>query len=207
MSIRATQTIHAESPAELAETAAWVEHLVVGLNLCPFARAELVHGRIRYALTEAADTEALLHCLEAELQLLQASPRAQLETSLIICPAALPDFADMQLFLPHADALLKRLQLRGEIQIASFHPDFLFSGEAVDDPSHYSNRSPYPTLHLIREDAISRASASMDDPDSIYENNIQLLRQLGLAELESRLKNLKQPGDRHEHQQPEAGNP
>lgn len=176
----------AAAPA-IAHTQHWVADMVVGLNLCPFARAEMVNQRIRYALCEAPDDEAILQTLQTELLYLQATPRAQTETSLIICPQAWGDFLDMQLFLPHADALLKRLGLRGEIQIAHFHPQFVFAGSAADDVGNYSNRSPYPTLHLIREDAIARAGASMDDPDSIYAANIALLQSMGKATIEQRL--------------------
>jgi hypothetical protein len=175
----------------IAHTQHWVADMVVGLNLCPFARAEMVNKRIRYALCAAPDDEAILQTLEAELLHLQATPRAQTETTLIVCPLSWGDFLDMQLFLPHADALLKRLGLRGEIQIAHFHPRFVFAGSHADDDNadvgNYSNRSPHPTLHLIREDAIARAAASMDDPDSIYEANIALLQSMGKVAIEARL--------------------
>lgn len=176
--------------APLARTQNWVADMVVGLNLCPFARAEMVRQRIRYVLAEGADESTLLDVLAAELALLQATPRQETETTLIVCPQAWPEFIDMQLFLPHAEAQLKRLGLRGSIQIAHFHPAFEFAGSAADDPAHYSNRSPYPTLHLIREDAVAKAAASMDDPDSIYEANIALLRELGQAAIEERLARL-----------------
>jgi hypothetical protein len=178
---------HAATPA-ITHTQHWVAEMVVGLNLCPFARAEVVGQRIRYALCESGDDERLLQTLEAELQFLHAADRSQTETTLIVCPAALPDFMDMQLFLPHADALLKRLGLRGQMQIASFHPDFVFASSSADDPANASNRSPYPTLHLIREDAIARAAASMQNPDSIYEANIALLRQMGAAAIAQRMQ-------------------
>ena len=171
----------------LAHTQHWVADMVVGLNLCPFARAEVVHQRIRYALCPATDDEAILQSLEAELQFLQAAPRQQTETTLIICPQAWGDFLDMQLFLPHADALLKRLGLRGQIQIAHFHPAFVFAGSDADEVANYSNRSPHPTLHLIREDAIARAAASMDDPDVIYQANIALLQGMGKDAIAKRL--------------------
>ena len=171
----------------LAHTQHWVTDMVVGLNLCPFARAEVVHQRIRYALCPAADDEAILQSLEAELQFLQAASRQQTETTLIICPQAWGDFLDMQLFLPHADALLKRLGLRGQIQIAHFHPAFVFAGSDADEAANYSNRSPHPTLHLIREDAIARAAASMDDPDAIYQANIALLQGMGKDAIAKRL--------------------
>ncbi len=171
----------------LAHTQHWVADMVVGLNLCPFARAEVVHQRIRYALCSAADDEAILQGLEAELQFLQAASRQQTETTLIVCPQAWGDFLDMQLFLPHADALLKRLGLRGQIQIAHFHPAFVFAGSDADEVANYSNRSPHPTLHLIREDAIARAAASMDDPDAIYQANIALLQGMGKDAIAKRL--------------------
>ena len=176
----------AAAPA-LAHTQHWVADMVVGLNLCPFARAEMVKNRIRYALCPAPDDEDILSALEAELLHLHATPRAQTETTLIVCPQAWGDFFDMQLFLPHADAMLKRLGLRGEIQIAHFHPQFVFASSDAGDVANYSNRSPYPTLHLIREDAVARASASMDEPDSIYAANIALLQSMGQAAIAQRL--------------------
>jgi hypothetical protein len=179
---------HSLSPdLPLTRTQHWVAEMVVGLNLCPFARAEMVNQRIRYVLVDSPDPQDLLHSLERELIFLQAADRSQTETTLIVCSAALPDFMEMQLFLPHGDALLKRLGLRGQMQIASFHPDFVFASSSADDPANASNRSPYPTLHLIREDAIARAAASMDDPDSIYEANIALLRQMGAAAIAQRM--------------------
>ena len=171
----------------IAQTQHWVADMVVGLNLCPFARAEMVNQRIRYALEASADSQDVLQTLERELAFLHAAPRSQTETTLIISPQVWGDFLDMQLFLPHADALLKRLGLRGEIQIAHFHPTFVFAGSQTDDAANYSNRSPYPTLHLIREDAIARAAASMDDPDSIYTANIALLQSMGKEAIEKRL--------------------
>ena len=176
----------AAAPA-IAHTQHWVADMVVGLNLCPFARAEMVKNRIRYALCPAQDDEGILQVLAAELQFLYAAERQHPETTLSVCPQAWGDFLDMQLFLPHADAMLKRLGLRGEIQIAHFHPQFVFAGSAADDVGNYSNRSPYPTLHLIREDAIARAGASMDDPDSIYLANIALLQNMGKAAIAQRL--------------------
>ena len=163
----------------LAHTQHWVADMVVGLNLCPFARAEMVKNRIRYALCPAPDDEGILQTLAAELQFLYAAERQHTETTLIVCPQAWGDFFDMQLFLPHADALLKRLALRGEIQIAHFHPQFVFAGSAADDVGNYSNRSPYPTLHLIREDSIAKATAAIADPATIFERNIALLHQMG----------------------------
>ena len=183
-----SHTAVAAGHSAIGHTQHWVADMVVGLNLCPFARAELVKNRIRYALCDTADDEIILRCLEAELQFLHTAERSQTETTLIVCPQAWGDFFDMQLFLPHADALLKRLGLRGEIQIAHFHPSFVFAGSEAADIGNYSNRSPYPTLHLIREDAIARAAASMDAPDSIYEANIALLRSMGQAAVQSRLQ-------------------
>lgn len=183
-----TQTRLTETPLALQQTQHWVAEMVVGLNLCPFARAEMLNQRIRYVLLESADSEDLHQTLEAELAYLHAAERSQTETTLIVCSTALADFMEMQLFLPHGDALLKRMGLRGDIQIASFHPDFVFAGSPADDPAHASNRSPYPTLHLIREDAIARAAASMEDPDSIYAANVALLRSMGAAAIAQRMK-------------------
>ena len=177
------------STPELAvsQTVAWLQEMVIGLNLCPFARAEHLGKRIRYVVHAGADEAALLQTLEDELLQLQATPPAQVETTLIICPELWPEFLDFHIFQASANSLLKRLGLRGSLQIASFHPRYVFAGCADDELGNFSNRSPHPTLHLIREDAIARAAASMDDPDAIYQANIALLQGMGQDAIAKRL--------------------
>lgn len=163
----------------LAETRAWVERAVIGLNLCPFAKAPWVKGQIRLVVSSATEPAQLLAALEAEMRgLLQADP-AQLETTLLIHPQVLADFSDYNAFLDEADALLEALALDGVLQTASFHPDYRFAGTAADDVSNATNRSPYPTLHLLREASIDRAVAAFPDAAEIYEANVRTLRALG----------------------------
>ena len=163
----------------IAETRAWVDHAVIGLNLCPFAKAVQVKGLVRYVVSEATDTEALLADLRKELELLAATEPTKIDTTLLIHPQVLADFIDYSLFLPTADGALKSLGLRGEIQIASFHPDYTFADSDADDISNATNRSPYPVLHLLREQSIDRAVAAFPDPEAIYANNMRTLEALG----------------------------
>lgn len=170
-----------ENAGALAETRSWVEHAVIGLQLCPFAKAPHVKGHVRYALSDAADVESLLRDLVDELGRLAAAPADSVETTLLVHPRVLTDFADHNDFLEVAEAALVELDLEGVIQIASFHPDYQFADSAPDDVANATNRSPHPTLHLLREDSIERALASFADPESIYEANIATLERLGAA--------------------------
>jgi uncharacterized protein len=165
----------------IADTQRWLERAVIGLNLCPFAKAEHVHGRIRYSLSDALDTQALLDDMRSELLALQAADPAQCETTLLVHPMVLQDFLDYNDFLGEADALLQELELDGVLQIASFHPQYQFGGTSVDDIENYTNRAPYPTLHILREASVERAVQSFPDAEMIYERNIATLKKLGLA--------------------------
>ncbi len=174
-------TVPAMSRTALAETRAWVERAVIGLRLCPFARAPQVKGRVRYALSEARDAEALLGDLVVELgRLAKASPE-RIETTLLVHPHVLGRFADYHRFLAVADEAVRALDLEGTIQIASFHPRYRFAGSAAGDIANATNRSPHPTLHLLREASIERALASFDEPESIYESNMRTMERLGRA--------------------------
>ncbi len=165
----------------IASTQRWLEAAVIGLNLCPFAKAVHVKQQIRYAVTAATTTEELLTELRHELEwLAQATPEA-IETTLLIHPQALTDFIDYSFFLREADALVRRLGHEGTIQIASFHPAYEFAGNATDDIENCTNRSPYPMLHLLREASIDRAVAAFPEAATIYERNIETLRRLGHA--------------------------
>ncbi len=165
----------------LAETRAWVNRAVIGLNLCPFARAVEVKNQIRYVLTEVEDGEALLGILESELRLLAGRPPSEVETTLLVHPHAFADFESFNEFLGEAEAAVERLGLAGVLQVASFHPRFQFAETEPDDVTNATNQSPYPTLHLLREERITRAVASLPDPASIYQANILTLRALGHA--------------------------
>jgi uncharacterized protein len=163
----------------IAATQRWLERAVIGLNLCPFAKAVHVKRQIRYAVTAAATANELLAELRRELDALdQANPEG-VETTLLIHPQAMTDFIDFHFFLREAEAALGDLGLEGRLQIASFHPAYEFAGSAPDDIANCTNRSPYPTLHLLREASIDRAVAAFPDAAAIYERNIETLRRLG----------------------------
>jgi len=165
----------------IAATTAWLEVAVIGLNLCPFAKAVHDARRIRYCVTDAETPEALLDALIDELQLLAAADPAGIETTLLIHPRVLGDFLDYNDFLDTADAAIESCGLVGEIQIASFHPHYQFAGTAPDDIGNCTNRSPWPLLHLLREEGIERAIAGHPEPSRIYERNMETLRRLGPA--------------------------
>jgi uncharacterized protein len=164
----------------IASTQQWLERAVIGLNLCPFAKAEHVHGRIRYCVSSAVEPSALLLQLEQEIFHLLAQEPTKVETTLLIVPHMLADFLDYNDFLDEADAMLKHADPDAQLQIASFHPQYQFGGTDVDDMENYTNRSPYPMLHLLREDSVERAVASFPDAANIYERNIATLKKLGL---------------------------
>ena len=152
---------------------------MIGLNLCPFAKAVHVKQQIRYVVSEAVTADALLDELERELTLLNASDPQAIDTTLLLVPQLFAEFLDFFFFMPEAEAALRRLQLEGVIQIASFHPRFEFAGADSDDISNYTNRAPYPTLHLLREASLDRAVAAFPDAADIYEHNIETLEKLG----------------------------
>ncbi len=166
-------------PPALAETRAWVDHAVIGLNLCPFARSVQVKGLVRYVLSEAQDAEALLAELCREMLHLADTDPEQIDTTLLVHPQVLNDFADYNDFLDAADAALESLGLDGVLQVASFHPHYQFAGTDADDMSNATNRSPFPTLHLLREDSIDRAVAAFPEAEAIYERNMATLQALG----------------------------
>ena len=168
------------SPA-LDQTRTWVEQAVIGLNLCPFAKAPQVKGLVRYVQSEATDPAVLLSDLMDELQRLFKSPADRLETTLLVHPLVFTDFADFNDFLGVAEDAVTDLGLEGVIQVASFHPDYRFEGTAADDITNATNRSPHPTLHLIREDSIDRAVAAFPEAETIYEANMATMERMGLA--------------------------
>jgi uncharacterized protein len=163
----------------LAETVAWVDHAVIGLNLCPFAKGVQTKRLVRYVLTPATDAPSLAQALVDELRLLAATPADQVETTVLVAPLAMADFHDFNRFLAVADKAVARLGLRGEVQVASFHPDYQFADAEPDDITNATNRAPWPTLHLIREDSITRAVAAMPEAEAIYETNMATMRRLG----------------------------
>ncbi len=163
----------------IADTRRWLERAVIGLNLCPFAKAPHIKGQIHYAVCVGGGRRELLALLRAELLALAALDAAERETTLLIVPDQFADFLDFNDFLGDAEALLQALDLEGVLQVAPFHPRFQFDGTDEDDITNATNRSPYPTLHLIREDSIDRAVQAFPEAEAIYEANMQTLRRLG----------------------------
>ena len=168
-------------PAEqiIAATVRWIERAVIGLNLCPFARSVHAQLRIRYVVTDADSPEALIEALVAELEFLAGAPPAAVETTLLIHPRVFNDFLDYNDFLDVADAAVEEMGLTGALQVASFHPHYQFAGTDIDDVENCTNRSPYPILHLLREESVARAVEAYPDTDQIYQRNIETLRRLG----------------------------
>lgn len=164
-----------------AETRAWVDRVVIGLNLCPFAKAVQIKGQIRYVVCTAEDLDSLLALLEVEMDRLVATDPAIVDTTLIIHPLVLNNFLDFNDFLEVADGLVEQLGYDGTLQVASFHPAFQFAGTRAADISNATNRSPYPTLHLLREESVDRAVAAFPEAETIYEKNIRTLQSLGSA--------------------------
>ena len=161
-------------------TQRWLEHAVIGLNLCPFAKAVHVKGQIRYVVSTATTTDALLNALEAELAFLRDADPLLVDTTLLILPQMLGNFADYTDFLDLAEVVLRTHQLGGVLQIASFHPDYVFADVAADDVTNCTNRSPYPMLHLLREVSVSRATQAYPDAARIFQRNMDTLNSLGI---------------------------
>jgi len=164
----------------------WVDTLVVGLNLCPFAKRELVKDRVRFTVTDATTEEQLLVAIQEELNLLDSDDA--IETTLLIHPGVLQDFFDYNQFLNYTDGLLVEMGFEGVFQIASFHPDYQFGGTEPDDAENYTNRSPYPLLHLIREESLEQAIANYPNADQIPDRNIALMESMGQDQLKRLLQ-------------------
>lgn len=168
------------TPEEVvAATRAWIEKAVIGLDLCPFARAVYIRDQVRFAVSEAETPEDLLEHLLSELRTIAAASPEEIDTTLLIHPWVLEDFLDYNDFLDVAEDAVVRLGLEGEIQVASFHPEYQFAGTEPDDIGNYTNRSPYPILHLLREESVERAVAAFPDTSGIFEKNIETMRRLG----------------------------
>lgn len=163
----------------IAATEHWLTRAVIGLNLCPFAKSVHVKKQIRYVVSEARGVDDLVVELADELRLLKETDPEAVDTTLLITPQAFADFADYNDALFFAERLLRDMGLAGELQIASFHPQYRFEGTAPDDIDNYTNRAPYPIFHLLREASIDRAVDAFPDASDIYERNIETLRRLG----------------------------
>ena len=169
----------------MGETRRWLEDVVIDLNLCPFAKKELVRERARFSVTGATNEDDLIAALHGELQFLLDHPAV--ETTLLIHPGVLQDFEPYNEFLAVADALLAYLELEGDVQIASFHPAYQFEGTEPDAAENYTNRSPWPMLHLLREASLEAAIERYPDVDGIPERNIELMNRLGSAHMNALL--------------------
>jgi hypothetical protein len=163
----------------IAATKLWLEKAVIGLNLCPFAKGVHVKGQIRYFVSVAQTPDELLKDVMRELEVLAEASREKIDTILLIHPHVLTDFLDYNDFLEVVDAALEELDLAGELQVASMHPQYQFADTEFDDITNYTNRSPYPTLHLIREVSIDEAVAAFPEAEMIFERNIETMRKLG----------------------------
>jgi uncharacterized protein len=165
----------------IADTRRWLERAVIGLNLCPFAEGPYRGSRVRFQVSEQRSAAGLLEDLRDELERLHATDASQCETVLLIHPWVLNDFVEYNEFLEVCDAAVADLKLEGELQVASFHPQYQFADTQPEDIENYTNRSPYPTLHLLRESSVERAVDAVGDTDGIYLKNIRTLRELGRA--------------------------
>lgn len=163
----------------IADTRRWVQRAVIGLNLCPFAKSVEVKNQVRYVISHATKVKALMAVLKRELLHLVATPAAELDTTLLIAPDGFAEFLDFNAVLERADQLLIDLDLDGVLQIASLHPQYQFADTEPDDITNNTNRAPYPTLHLLREESVDRAVAAFPDPEAIFETNMETMQKLG----------------------------
>ncbi|HSV80893.1 MAG TPA: DUF1415 domain-containing protein [Ramlibacter sp.] len=163
----------------VADTRRWLERAVVGLNLCPFAKAVLVKGQVHFALTAADDPQGILRDFGREMAELVALDPRERDTTLLVIPQGMDDFLGFHALVQAAERLVRKQKLQGVVQVVSFHPRFVFAGSEEDDITNYTNRAPWPTLHLLREDSIARAVAAFPDAAAIYEANMDTLRRLG----------------------------
>ena len=174
-----TANLNVDDDQIIAATERWLERAVIGLNLCPFAKAVHVKQQVRYVVSSAMTPEALLEQLMEELQRLSDSDPEVVDTTLLIHPFVLTDFLDYNEFLDVADAAVEDMQLDGEIQVASFHPQYQFADTDINDIANYTNRAPYPILHLLREASIDRAVEAFPEAEDIFEKNMETMENLG----------------------------
>ena len=169
------------APLSLAveDTRRWLERAVIGLNLCPFAKAVLVKQQVHFAATDAEDASAILGAFTRELDALVALDAAERDTTLLVIPRGMDDFFAFLDLAARAERIVRKRGLEGVVQVAHFHPRFVFTDTGEDDVTNCTNRSPHPTLHLLREESIDRAVVAFPDPAAIYEANMERLRTLG----------------------------
>ena len=174
----------------IAATRRWIEDVVIALNLCPFAKAVYVKNQIRIVVSRARNSDVLLEELEQELKFLAEADAKQIDTTLLIHPDVLADFLDYNDFLDQCDSIVEELEFDGILQVASFHPQYQFAETEFDDVTNFTNRSPYPTLHLLREESVTRAVETFPDVEEIYAKNIMTLRGLGIAAVRKLMEDL-----------------
>jgi uncharacterized protein len=179
--------MHPDNDPIIVTTRTWLEQIVIGLSLCPFAKAVYVKNQVRFVVSNARNSDVLLEDLERELQFLAAADPTQIDTTLLIHPEVLTTFLDYNDFLDVCDSVVEELELDGVLQVASFHPQYQFADTEMDDVSNFTNRSPFPTLHLLREESVTRAVETFPDVDGIYEKNIATLRKLGAEKVKQLL--------------------
>ncbi|RYX95308.1 MAG: DUF1415 domain-containing protein [Comamonadaceae bacterium] len=167
--------------AVLAATRLWLEKAVIGLNLCPFAKAVYVKDQVRLVVSKARHADDLLEELDRELDLLVATPAAEIDTTLLIHPTLFEDFLDFNDFLEIAEGVVDEHGLEGVVQLASFHPQFQFDGTGPDDIGNYTNRAPFAILHLLREESVDKAVEAFPEAEAIFEENLRTLEKLGHA--------------------------
>lgn len=172
---------HLDRSEVIRKTQVWLKEVVIGLNLCPFAALPFAQETVRYVVLETSEGSEILESMRVEMRRLMETPAIILETSLLILPVAFKNFLDFNDFLYTANALLEQEGWAGELQVASFHPHYQFAGTVQDAPGNYTNRAPYPILHLLREESIEAALEQVQDPDEIYKRNIRTMEELGLA--------------------------
>ena len=178
------------SKVAIEKTDAWLQGWVIELNLCPFARHPYEQGKVDIVSTPASDVESVFRFMLSELDRLQQASPEELETTLVVVENALQAFDDYLDFLQLTESAVSESGLEGIIQIASFHPDYCFDGVAEDDPANYTNRSPFPMFHLIREESLEKAVAAYDKPEKIPQRNIELLRDMGISEILNRYRKI-----------------
>ena len=166
----------------IADVEQWLDEVVIGLDLCPFAARPRREKRVRIAVSHATDDEALLNDLQAELERLSDTPVAELETTLLAIPNMLEDFADYNDFLDAVDLWVEQFGWEGDLQVASFHPQYQFADTEADDPGNLTNRSPWPLLHIIREESLEKIIAHYPDVDAIPERNVKRMKALSAEE-------------------------
>jgi hypothetical protein len=171
----------ADAATALADTRRWLERAVIGLNLCPFAKAVHVKGQVHYAASGADAAPGVLEDFTRELEALLALPARERDTTLLVIPRGMEDFLAFNDVVARAERIVRKRRLEGVVQVASFHPRFVFAGAAEDDVTNFTNRAPWPTLHLLREESMDRAVAAFPDAAAIYETNMETLRRLGPA--------------------------